>query len=531
MGGKPMENEPSSTVETTAPATAPSASAVWRVPMALAAVFLWMIAWYWGTASEIASIWWRSDTFAHGLVVLPIFVWLVWRKRAWYAGEQLVSVPLMGAVAGMLGLGWLAAQLVNVSSMAHFTFAAMLVAGFAAALGWRVSRVLLFPLLFLFFGVPIGEFMLPVMMKYTADFTVAALRLTGIPVYQEGLFFIIPNGRWSVVEACSGVRYLVASLMIGALYAYLSYNRLSRRLMFMGVALAVPIVANWVRAYITVMIGHLFGNEAVEGFIHIIYGWVFFGIVVFLMLWIGSFWSEAAKPAPAAATVTAPTGSPSRYWLGLLPFVFASAIFPLGLRALEKPAQAFQVNLTAPAPASGWALADVADFSSFRPTYHGQRGEAMQVYRAPDGGEVALYMVYYAEQRPGAEMVMWGNGLISAEGARGERWRIMRQGGDGIELQGGRSNLDTATDGARRVDVWHWYRIDSQVVISDYWAKVLLALDRLSGRTDDSVFVAVMVDATESPELARERAQLFLRDHEAALNGMLDAIEAAGAGR
>ena len=36
---------------------------------ALTLTFLWVVAWYWPTAAEVAGIWWRSDTFAHGLIV------------------------------------------------------------------------------------------------------------------------------------------------------------------------------------------------------------------------------------------------------------------------------------------------------------------------------------------------------------------------------------------------------------------------------------------------------------------------------
>ena len=86
-----------------------------------------------------------------------------------------------------------------------------------ALFGWAVTREIAFPLGFLFFAVPIGEFLVPTMIDYTADFTVAALRLTGIPVYREGNDFVIPSGNWSVVDACSGVRYLIASVMVGHL--------------------------------------------------------------------------------------------------------------------------------------------------------------------------------------------------------------------------------------------------------------------------------------------------------------------------
>jgi exosortase/archaeosortase family protein len=149
-----------------------------------------------------------------------------------------------------------------------------------AVFGWAVARELTFPLLFLFFAVPVGEFMVPPMMEWTADFTVKALQLTGIPVYREGLQFVIPSGNWSVVEACSGVRYLIASFMVGTLFAYLNYRSSKRRVIFMLVSLAVPIVANWLRAYLIVMVGHLSDNKLAAGVDHLVYGWVFFGVVI-----------------------------------------------------------------------------------------------------------------------------------------------------------------------------------------------------------------------------------------------------------
>jgi hypothetical protein len=60
----------------------------------------------------------------------------------------------------------------------------------------------------------------------------------------------------------------------------------------------VPIVANWLRAYMIVMIGHTSGMELATGVDHLIYGWLFFGLVMFIMFWIGSYWREDEAPAP-----------------------------------------------------------------------------------------------------------------------------------------------------------------------------------------------------------------------------------------
>src|SRR4029077_9557246 len=141
-------------------------------------------------------------------------------------------------------------------------------------------------------AVPFGEALIPPLINFTADFTVGALQLTGVPVYREGSFFTIPSGNWSVVEACSGLRYLIASFTLGALYAYLTYRSLKRRLVFIGLSIIVPVLANGVRAYLIVITGHLSDMRLAVGIDHLIYGWVFFGIVMLLLFWIGTFWRE-----------------------------------------------------------------------------------------------------------------------------------------------------------------------------------------------------------------------------------------------
>ena len=116
-----------------------------------------------------------------------------------------------------------------------------------------------------------------------------------MPVYREANHFVIPSGAWSVVEACSGIRYIIASVMIGTIYAALAYRSTRRRALFMAAAILTPIVANWLRAYMIVMLGHLSNNQIAVGVDHLIYGWVFFGLVMLLLFWVGSFWQEDAR--------------------------------------------------------------------------------------------------------------------------------------------------------------------------------------------------------------------------------------------
>ncbi|MBK7646006.1 MAG: exosortase [Betaproteobacteria bacterium] len=151
------------------------------------------------------------------------------------------------------------------NALTQFSVIAIAILTICSLVGLVIGKEMAFPFVFLFFAVPIGDFLLPQLMEWTADFTVHALRLTGIPVFREGQNFVIPSGNWSVVEACSGIRYLIASLTVGTLYAYLTYTSLKRRLTFIIVALLVPIAANWLRAYLIVLLGHISGNKLATG--------------------------------------------------------------------------------------------------------------------------------------------------------------------------------------------------------------------------------------------------------------------------
>jgi len=142
--------------------------------------------------------------------------------------------------------------------------------------------------------------MVPTLIDWTADFTIGALRLSGVPVYREGNHFIIPSGWWSVVEACSGVRYIIASSMVGTMFAAIAYRSPRRRAWFVLASILVPVVANWLRAYMIVMLGHLSNNRLAVGVDHVIYGWFFFGLVMLLLFWIGSRWQENLPDQPTA---------------------------------------------------------------------------------------------------------------------------------------------------------------------------------------------------------------------------------------
>lgn len=482
-----------------------------------AVVMLCVLGWYADTALSVVHIWERAETFAHGFAVLPISAWLVWRRRAVLATLPVKPAPLALILVALAGAAWMLAELASVVGVAQFGLLFMLIAAAWAILGTQIVRAIAFPLGFLVFAVPAGEFLLPIMMDMTADFTIAALRISGVPVFREGNNFIIPNGSWSVVEACSGIRYLIASLMVGTLYAYLNYRTTYRRLVFVVAAILVPVVANWLRAYMIVMIGHLSDNRLATGVDHLIYGWLFFGVVMMLLFWVGSLWQESA---PLAAAVSSPAAlSPSRPLLLAAACVLAvSFVWRPVLSAIEGQGVNSVPQLTPLMALQGWSTIR-SESVGLKPHFLNPRAELQQEFEK-GGRRVALYIAYYRRQSQGRELVTSGNRLVQS---MDKVWSVAATGGRRVARGDGTVEVQrTELFGAgSRLVVWHWYWVDGRIVTSDYLAKLLLVWAKLSGAGDDSAVVAISTAKTDASDAADKVLEQFLSDAGSGIEEML----------
>ncbi len=391
----------------------------WRRPLAvLVLLVVALLLLYRRTALGMVTIWWRSGTFTHAFLVPPIVLWLAWRRRGMVAPLTPRPVPWLALPLVALGAIWLFADFAAINAVTQFTLVAMLVLLVPAVLGWRIAREMVFPLGFLFFCVPVGEFLLPQLMDWTAKFTVVALRLSGLPVYQEGLQFIIPSGQWSVVEACSGVRYLIASAMVGTLYAYISYHSNRRRLGFIAFALALPLVANWARAYLIVMIGHLSGNTLAVGVDHLIYGWLFFGIVMLAMFLIGARW---AQPERRWCRRRAMSRRPRPVRPGWRPSPCCSpSALPITAGVLLRQGHSAQIAaLPAVSAEPGWSDQTVPS-DAWVPDFEGANAALHQEFTGPAQvgaakPRVGLHLQYFRDQDYERKLVSSSNAVVAAE--------------------------------------------------------------------------------------------------------------------
>lgn len=499
----------------------------WRTPAILTVVLVAAVfAVFWQTSWSAVSIWMRSETFTHGFLILPISAYLIWRRRKDLL--HLSPAPNWWGIPVLLliGMGWLIVHAVSILVLEQLAVMAMIPTLVWTVLGWRVTRAIAFPLAFLFFAVPMGEELIPYLMDFTANFTVTALQLTGIPVYQEGTFFEIPTGRWSVVEGCSGVRYLIASVTLGCLYAYLTYRRLARRLLFIALSLIVPIIANGLRAYMIVMIAYLSDMRLALGIDHIIYGWVFFGVVMLLLFWIGSFWREdlpgQTETASARSRPEPPLSFVSRtsYMAASGAVLIAVTVWPAAGNYMNTVDDGpVRVSLAQPAPRGDWQIA-TDPLTDWRPRYINTDASLDSTYRH-GGRKVNVYLAYYRYQRQGAELINTSNVLVPQ---KDPVWRQTADSPYQVSVNGKLWEVRLAKMRSNNQDllVWYWYWVNGQTTTNHYLAKLWDAKAKLLGETGDAAAVIISTPLTDDIGAAEKVLKAFLTAMQPSIEASLE---------
>lgn len=480
----------------------------WRSYLALMTASLaGLILIYHETARSLIGLWQSSDTFAHGFIIFPISLYLIWRERDYLS--TLTPHPSKSGLAALalLSLGWLIAQSADVQIISQYLFIAMISALTVTLLGWRMARAIAFPLAFTLLAVPFGEIFIRPLIDFTADFTVSALQLTGIPVYREGSHFSLASGDWSVVEACSGLRYLIASFTLGCLYAYLTYRSRRRQLIFVLLSILVPIIANGVRAYLIVLLGHFSGMTLAVGVDHLIYGWLFFGLVMFLLFWAGGRWREDEPIASIQSTTFVPVAAAPAYRaIGLAAIALLLAgTAPLYLHHLEQ--QSFNpapVTLSLPQTIGNWMAQ--ASGTGLQPEFPGAAATLMQEYR--NGNQViGIYLAFFRNQNHDAKTVSSQN-FLAVE--KTHSWSLTGESRHEVQGEPATVQQSRLTWGNQLMLAWQWYWIDDTQTANPYLAKVLQAKQRLTGRGDEGMDVVIFAPYDKRPDEVTPLMEAFL---------------------
>ena len=460
---------------------------IWRsalIRLGIASAII--LALFWRDAADMAAIWWNSSTFNHCLLILPIIWWLVDQRKAELVKitPQAWTPALVWVGAG--AVGWLLGDAAGVALARHAGLVMMLQGALATLLGPNLARGIMFPLFYSFFLIPFGEEFVPALQTITAKMCMWLLDLSGIPAHIEGIYISTPTALFRVAEACSGVKFLVAMVALGALIANLCFKSWGKRIAFMAACVIIPILANGLRAFGTIYIAHHGNVDFAASFDHVFYGWIFFGVVIVLVIAAG--WPFFDKPADSLSVDASQLQSP--VWLPLnakmaAPALLAIAAIPFGWSSLVSSAASPVPAQIAMPNVPGWQRIDYAPQLAWKPHFAKASHELLGRYRNAAGQEADLYIAVYDRQSEGRELVGYGQGAVGPD----SKWSWIA-GCDNPST--GRCEQISADNKAHR-EVVSFYRVGGTTSGSGSAIKLATLKARLSG--GDQQAVAILVSA------------------------------------
>lgn len=407
------------------PASAFLVPPAWRTALVrLAIVWALLIAVFYRDWWEMAGQWWNSSTYNHILLIPVILAWLVWQRLQGLARlEPAPWWPGLLLVAGA-ALLWLFGAFSGISTARQLGAVAVLAGAAVSLLGVRAGAVLAFPLGYMAFLVPFGDELVPSMQMVTASISIWLVRLSGVPATIDGVFIDTPAALFEVAEACSGVRFLVAMIAFGVLVANVCFVSRLRRAAFLAVCVAVPVLANGVRAWATIYAAQIVGVEVATGFDHIVYGWIFFALVLALVLWLS--WRFFDRPVgDAFVDVGRMDASPllgrlEAMRIGFVPLIGGLAVIIAASQGWAYAADRLEANMPRQIylpEVPGWHRVDYHPQVWWEPRATGADHRLLGRYADKDGREIDVFFALFASQREGHEAGGFGQGALMPESA------------------------------------------------------------------------------------------------------------------
>ena len=254
----------------------PVPTALWATLVATLAVFyagVPLFSLYHVTVMGWAWSAWNPEThYEHGPLVPVIALGLVW-----FAWPRLRALRAEPANLGMVPLGFgvllyvLGARTLQ-PRICLFGLPFVLLGVGLYLYGRRAARLVLFPLVCLFFMIPVpGVDQATVRLQlFAAKAAQLICSLIGLKLAAVGTSLTASDGEFSfeIAEGCSGINSLMAITLMTAVFAHLTQDRLWKKLLLFAGSIPVAIVGNIARLVSIMVVAKVFGQRVAGGWFH-----------------------------------------------------------------------------------------------------------------------------------------------------------------------------------------------------------------------------------------------------------------------
>ncbi len=499
------------------------------IPPVHAFLFLALFAGLFHSAYRYMFSIWTVDDYNYCYFIPVAVAYLLWEKRAAWR-----SAPSGRSWAGLLPFcGGILLYFLGELGGEYYT---LYIASWLIAVGYCWSfmggprlKTIAFPVLFSITMFPFPNFInnnLTLRLKLlSSHLGVKMLQICGISAYREGNVIDLGFTRLQVVDACSGLRFLLPLIVLGILLAHFYRASWWKRGVIVLMAIPLSIVTNAMRVAGVGFLHPYFGPQVAEGFFHDLSGWVVFmaslGMMVGTLLLLKRFHPKApvnAATAPREAESPHPDPAPTpaarsvspqiavvllllAATVGLSRFVNFSEKTPVARPFSEFPSRIGEWEGVRAIMEKEYS--DVLTFSDY----------VMMSYRNPRGRQVEFYTAYYASQSkgksihtpdsclPGGGWVFEDSGVVTYAAGTGR----------GSSMKAKRTVM---TKNGVRALAYYWFPQRGRILTDLYQLKLYVFWDALTRRRTDGALVRLVttVYQDETQEDADARLQAFTRE-------------------
>lgn len=247
--------------------------------IALLAVFGGILVW--PAIWNMVTLWLLTDTYLHGAIVLPLCFMLAKQMKT----PSLIKENMLKTAT--ITVLWLAALAVANQSffntLIQLVYLSLIPLSVYSLFGLKGVWHYRAPIMLSYLCIPFGDSLVPYLQSLTADMSVWLLQLSDVSVWRQGWYISIVNADFRVAEACSGVNFLISTIVLSVFFAFMEMKSWKKRLFFILLGATVPVIANGLRVYLIIMIAEMGYVEAATGFDHLVYGWIFFVVILAIL--------------------------------------------------------------------------------------------------------------------------------------------------------------------------------------------------------------------------------------------------------
>ena len=474
--------------------------------------------------SGLLLIWLEDEEYGHGMMVLGLLVYLLYRNR-----DSLILIrspsQWIGVILSFLALLiFIIGEMSGIVQVRMYSIWLFVVSAIFSIGGWLLFRKLLVPVFIIFLLIPlptiVGVLLTAELQLISSKIGVWVIRLFGGIVFLEGNVIDMGGVKLLVAEACAGLRYLFPLMSIGAIAGYLMHAAIWMRWTLFLATIPITIFMNSFRIGITGLLTEAYGTNHTEGFLHFFEGWVVFVASLIVLLTLAWLLIKMVPDSPAFARVFSFENISSNKkftyaennqgWQTSITVILMTGFLLITVIASSSLFERDQTIISNkslsqfPEILGDWRASE----SRLPPSIEAVAGASEYYYGdflSPSDDKVNLYIAYYHDQKEG---VAPHSPTVCIPG---DGWVIKSDKPVDLQSKNGRiikvSRL-IITKGDKTIITYYWLKQGSEVFYQQYMARLNLIWFAINENRADAALIRMVSEVRKNEKIEDADARI-----------------------